>query len=178
MLHLLSLKYTDWQVSSEKNELQEENSTLIAHISELANELYARMGSSLSVSSFGMSYPTANTTNPDLATHPMAHQMWSNTPNLSPVAMAHQMNTLSPQQSQHHSANAVEVYSPRPQELQLFPRAAPSLEPECSRARSAPDTSSTLTDSLPGQLRLSLTQSSQEESSSCVLVSRKERRNG
>nr|CAB3490227.1 unnamed protein product [Digitaria exilis] len=163
-------------VSSDKNELQEENSTLKAHISELVNELYARMGNSnLSVSCLGMSYQTANATS---STHPIPHQMWSNTPNLSSVSMAHQMNTLSPQQSQHHSANDVEVYSLRPQELQLFPGPLPSPEGECSRVRSAPDTSSSLTDSLPGQLRLSLTQSSQEESSSCVLVSRKERRNG
>ncbi|RLM69204.1 hypothetical protein C2845_PM17G12970 [Panicum miliaceum] len=165
-------------VSSEKTELQEENATLKSQISELANELCARMGnSSLSLSSLGMSHRVANTRSPDLATHPMSHQMWSNIPNISSVAMAHQMNTVSPL-SQLHSANDVEVYASRPQELQLFPGALSSPERECSCLRHAGTTSSSLTDSLPGQLCLSLTQSSQEESSSDVLNSRKERRNG
>ncbi|RCV38913.1 hypothetical protein SETIT_8G180600v2 [Setaria italica] len=163
-------------VSSEKNELQEENTTLKSQISELANDLCARMGSSsLSLSSPGMSHPVANATSPDLATHPMPHHMWGNIPNLSSVAMAHQTTTVSPVHSQHHSANDVEVYAPPPQELQLFPGTSSSPEHECSGIRSAATNSSSLTDSLPGQLCLSLTQSSQEESSSGVLGRRKER---
>ena len=165
-LHMLNLKYTDWQVSLEKSELQEENATLKSQISELANKLCVRMGNS----SLGMLHRVANTRSPDLATHPLPHQMWSNIPNISSVAMAHQMNTASPLHSQHHSANNAEVYALRPQELQLFPGASSSPERECSHPRSAGATSSSLTDSLPSQLCLSLTQSSQEERTSDVLV--------
>ncbi|KAG2558609.1 hypothetical protein PVAP13_8NG278100 [Panicum virgatum] len=153
-------------VSLEKSELQEENATLKSQISELANKLCARMGNS----SLGMLHRVANTRSPDLATHPLPHQMWSNIPNISSVAMAHQMNTASPLHSQHHSANNAEVYALRPQELQLFPGASSSPERECSHPRSAGATSSSLTDSLPSQLCLSLTQSSQEERTSDVLV--------
>jgi hypothetical protein len=179
VLHLWSLKYTDWQVGSEKNELQEENATLKSQISELANELCARIGSSsLSLSSLGMPHPVVNTTTPDLATHPMPHQMWGNIPNLSSVSMTHQTNTVSPVQSQQNSAGDLEAYALRPQELQLFPGPSSSLEHECSGIRSAATNSSTLIDSLPGQLCLSLTQSTQDESSSCVSGRRKERCNG
>uniref|UniRef100_A0A453HXV1 BHLH domain-containing protein n=1 Tax=Aegilops tauschii subsp. strangulata TaxID=200361 RepID=A0A453HXV1_AEGTS len=52
----------------------------------------------------------------------------------------------------------------RPQELQLFPGTSASTDRECSGHRSNPATSS-LADSLPGQLRLSLPPTSQEESS-------------
>jgi FtsZ-binding cell division protein ZapB len=161
-------------VSSEKNELQEENATLKSQISDLAKELCARMGNS----SIGMSHPVANARSPDLATHLMPHQMWSNIPNISSVAMAHQTNTVSPLHTQFHSTNDVQVYASQPQELQLFPGALSSPERECSYLRRAGITSSSLTDSLSGQLCLSLTQSSQEEGSSDVLNSRKERRNG
>ncbi|CAL4986917.1 unnamed protein product [Urochloa decumbens] len=165
-------------VSSERNELQEENATLKSQISELANELFARMGNGrLSLSSPGMSHTVPNTAIPDLVTHThsVPCQMWSNIPNLNSAGMAHQRNAVSPL---HHSANDVEVYAPQPQELQLFPGASSSPERECSRLGSALTTSSSLTDSLPGQLCLSLTQSSQEESSSGVFGSRTERRNG
>ncbi|CAL4980112.1 unnamed protein product [Urochloa decumbens] len=159
-------------VSSEKNELQEENATLKSQISELATELFARMGSSsLSLSSSRMSHTALNTAAPDMVTHThsMPHQTWTNIPSLNSAAMAQQRNAVSPLHSQHHSANDVEVYEPQPQELQLFPGACSSPEHECSRLRSAPTTTSSLT---PGQLCLSLTQSSQEESSSGVLGSR------
>ncbi|CAO2144659.1 unnamed protein product, partial [Urochloa humidicola] len=162
-------------VSSEKNELQEENATLKSQISELANELFARMGnSSLSLSSPGMSHTVPTTSSPDVVTHThsMPHQTWSNIPNLNTVAMAHQRNAVAPLHSQHHSGNDVEVYAPQPQELQLFPGVTSSPERECSHLGSALTTSSSLTDSLPGQLCLSLTQSSQEESSSGALGSR------
>ncbi|CAN6363316.1 unnamed protein product [Urochloa humidicola] len=167
-------------VSSEKNELQEENATLKSQISELANELFARMAnSSLSLSSPGMSHTVPNTANADVVTHThsMPHQMWSNIPNLNSVAMAHQRNAVAPLHSQHHSSNNVEVYAPQPQELQLFPGVSSPPERECSSLRSAPTTSSSLTDSLLLQLCLSLTQSSQEESSSGALGSRTERQN-
>ncbi|CAO2151265.1 unnamed protein product [Urochloa humidicola] len=162
-------------VSSEKNELQEENVTLKSQISELANELFARMGNrSLSLSSTGMSHTVPNTASPDVVTHThsMPHQTWSNIPNLNSVAMAHQGNAVAPLHSQHHSGNDVQVYASQPQELQLFPGVTSSPERECSRLGSALTTSSSLTDSLPGQLCLSLTQSSQEESSSGALGSR------
>ncbi|XP_062182551.1 transcription factor BHLH062-like [Phragmites australis] len=164
-------------VSSEKNELHDENSTLKARITELQNELRARMGNnSLNLSSLGMLHPMANTTSTDLTTQPMPHQTWSNVPNLQAVAMAHP--TLPLQNQQHRSADAGEAYTPRPQELQLFPGTSLSPERESSRLRSAPASSSSLTDSLPGQLRLSLPQSSQEGSSSGVSRGRKERKNG
>uniref|UniRef100_A0A0A9CGL0 BHLH domain-containing protein n=1 Tax=Arundo donax TaxID=35708 RepID=A0A0A9CGL0_ARUDO len=166
-------------VSSEKNELHDENSTLKARISELQNELRARMGNnSINLSNLGMLHPMANTTSLDLATQPMLHQTWSNVPNLRSAATAHP-NTLSPfQNQQHRSADAGQVYASRPQELQLFPGTSSSPEREYSRLRSAPTSSSTLTDSLPGQLRLSLPQSSHEGSSSSVSRGRKERKNG
>ncbi|KAJ1276231.1 hypothetical protein BS78_05G198900 [Paspalum vaginatum] len=161
-------------VSSEKNELQDENTTLKIRISELQNDLCAMMGNS----SLGISNPMANAATPDLATHPMPHQMWNDTPNLSSAAMTHPTNTALPFQSQHHSADAGQGYAPRPQELQLFPGASSSPDCECSGLRCDQATSSSLTDSLPGQLCLSLSQSSQEGSSSGVSRSRKERRNG
>ncbi|XP_062197625.1 transcription factor BHLH062-like [Phragmites australis] len=176
-----ALLYEHQYVSSEKNELQDENTTLEARISELQNELRARMGNNtVNLSSVVMSHPMANaTTSPDLATQSMSHQIWSSVPNLSTVAMTHSTRTLSPlHNQQHHSADAAQIYAPRPQELQLFPGTSSSPERECSRLRRAPATSSSLTDSLPGHLRLSLPQSSQEESSSGVSRRRKERKNG
>lgn len=135
--------------------------------------------SSLNQNSLGMSLPVVNTVGPDLATHPMPQQtMWSNIPNLSSVAMTHPANTAPLLHSQDHSADAGEGYAPQPRELQLFPGASPSPERGCSRLGSDQATSSGLTDSLPGQLCLSLPQSSQEGSSSDVSRSRKERRNG
>ncbi|XP_066337359.1 transcription factor BHLH062-like isoform X1 [Miscanthus floridulus] len=166
-------------VSSEKNELQEENNSLKSQISELQNELCARMrNSSLNQNSLGMSLPVANTVGDDLATHPMPQQMWSNISNLSSVAMAHPTNTATLLHSQDHSADAGQGYAPQPRELQLFPGASSSPERGCSWLGSDQATSSRLTDSLPGQLCLSLPQSSQEGSSSGVPHSRKERRNG
>ncbi|KAL5205071.1 hypothetical protein ABZP36_009942 [Zizania latifolia] len=154
-------------VSSDKNELQEENITLRAQILELHNELCARMGNnSLNLSNLAVSHPVANNSS-NSATQPMPHQIWGNRPNLSNLAMAHPTTALSPLQNQHHqSAGVTQVYAPRPQELQLFPGTSVSLEREQSRVGSNPATSSGLTDSLSGQLRLSLPQSSQEESSS------------
>ncbi|KAG8090565.1 hypothetical protein GUJ93_ZPchr0011g28372 [Zizania palustris] len=154
-------------VSSEKNELQEENITLRAQILELHNELCARMGNnSLNLSNLAVSHPVANNSS-NSATQPMPHQIWGNCPSLSNLAMAHPTDTLSPLQNQRHqSAGVSQVYAPRPQELQLFPGTSVSSEREQSRVGSNPATSSGLTDSLSGQLRLSLPQSSQEESSS------------
>ncbi|XP_052136106.1 transcription factor BHLH062-like isoform X1 [Oryza glaberrima] len=153
-------------VGSEKNELQEENIMLRAQILELHNEICARMGNNhLNQSNLAMSQPVANNGS-NSATQPVPHHIWGNGPNL---AMVHPTNTLSPLHNQHHqSAGASQVYASRPQELQLFPGTSVSTERERSRAGSGstPATSSGLTDSLPGQLRLSLPQSSQEESSS------------
>uniref|UniRef100_A0A0A9G1D6 Uncharacterized protein n=1 Tax=Arundo donax TaxID=35708 RepID=A0A0A9G1D6_ARUDO len=133
---------------------------------------------SLNRSSLGMLHPMVHSASPDLATQPAPHQTWSNVPNLRSAAMAHP-NTLSPSQShQHRSAGTDQVYSPRPQELQLFPGTSSSPERECSPLRSTPTSSSSLTDSLPGQLRLSLPQSPQEGSASSVSRGRKERKNG
>ncbi|KAG8090192.1 hypothetical protein GUJ93_ZPchr0011g27876 [Zizania palustris] len=163
-------------VSSEKNELQEENVTLRAQIIELHNELCARMGnSSINQSNLEMSHPvTSHRSNS--ATQPMPHEIWGNRANLSNLAMAHPTNTSSPLPNQHHqSAGVSQVYAPRPQELQLFPGTSVSSEQEQSRVGSNPATSSGLIDSLSGQLRLSLPQSSQEESGS---GSRKGRRKG
>ncbi|KAL5205085.1 hypothetical protein ABZP36_009956 [Zizania latifolia] len=163
-------------VSSEKNELQEENVTLRAQIIELHNELCARMGnSSINLSNLEMSHPVANNSS-NSATQPMTHQIWGNRVDLSNLAMAHPSNTLSPLPNQHHqSAGVSQVYAPRPQELQLFPGTSVSSEQEQSLVGSNPATSSGLTDSLSGQLRLSLPQSSQEESGS---GSRKGRKKG
>jgi hypothetical protein len=134
--------------------------------SELQNELRTRMGNnSISLTSIGVSYPMANATNTGLSTQPTQHQLWSSIPNLSTVAMAHSTNTVSPLHSQqHHSAAAGEVHASRPQELQLFPGTSSPPERECSNLRST----SGLTDSLAGQLQLSLPQSSQEGNSSSV----------
>jgi hypothetical protein len=134
--------------------------------------------SSLNQNSLGMPLPVANTVGPDLATHPMPQQMWSNIPNLSCVAMTHPSNTATLLHSQDHSADAGQGYAPQPRELQLFPGASSSPERGCSRLGSDQATSLSLTDSFPGQLCLSLPQSSQEGSSSSVSRSRKERRNG
>ncbi|KQJ87912.1 transcription factor BHLH062 [Brachypodium distachyon] len=165
-------------VGSEKNELQDENTTLKAQIMQLQDELRARMGNnSLNLSSLGMSHPVAsNSTN--LATHPRPRHTWSNASNLSTLPMAHPMNTPSLLQNQHpHSVGSGEVAS-RPQELQLFPGTSASLDRERSRHRSNPATSSSLADSMPGQLRLSLPRASQGESSSSgVSGNRKERKN-
>jgi hypothetical protein len=153
-------------VGSENNELQEENIMLRAQILELHNEICARMGNNhLNQSNLAMSQPVANNGS-NSATQPVPHHIWGNGPNL---AMVHPTNTLSPLHNQHHqSAGASQVYASRPQELQLFPGTSVSTERERSRAGSGstPATSSGLTDSLPGQLRLSLPQSSQEENSS------------
>ncbi|KAL6653963.1 hypothetical protein ACP70R_007428 [Stipagrostis hirtigluma subsp. patula] len=167
-------------VSSEKNELQEENITLKARIVELQNELHARIrNNSVSLSSLGVSHPMANATSPDLATQNVAHQIWSNGPNLSALAMTRPTNPVSLSHNlQHHAADSSQGYVPPPQELQLFPGASSSQERECSRLGSAPASSSSLTDSLPGQLRLSLPQSSQEGSSSSVSHSRKNQKSG
>ncbi|XP_066340164.1 transcription factor BHLH062-like isoform X3 [Miscanthus floridulus] len=166
-------------VSSEKNELQEENNSLKSQISELQNELCARLrNSSLNQNSLGVPLPVANTVGPDLATHRMPQQMWSNIPNLSSVAMAHPTNTATLLHSQGHSADAGQGYAPQPRELQLFPGASSPPEHGCSVLGNNLATSSSLTDSLPGQLCLSLPQSSQEGSSSGVSPGRKERRNG
>ncbi|XP_006663030.1 transcription factor BHLH062-like isoform X2 [Oryza brachyantha] len=155
-------------VGSEKNELHEENSMLRAQILELHNELCARMGSnSLNPSNPVMSQPVANNST-NSATQPIPHQIWRNGPNLSNLAMVHPASTLSPLHNQHHHSAGVvgQVYASRPQELQLFPGTSVSMEREQSRLGTTPAASSGLTDSLPGQLRLSLPQSSQEESSS------------
>ncbi|TVU24373.1 hypothetical protein EJB05_26806, partial [Eragrostis curvula] len=166
-------------VSSEKNELLEENTTIKARISELQNELRTRMGNNnINLSSLGMSHPMANATNPGLATQPMQHQIWSSIPNLSSVAMTHSTNTVSPLHSQQHRPAAGQVHASRPQELQLFPGPSSSPEHECSHIRSTPASTSSLTDSLPGQLQLSLPQSSQERSSNCVSRSRREQKHG
>uniref|UniRef100_A0A0D9XTW2 BHLH domain-containing protein n=1 Tax=Leersia perrieri TaxID=77586 RepID=A0A0D9XTW2_9ORYZ len=153
-------------VGSEKNELQEENIMLRAQILELHNELCARMGNNnLNQSNLAMSQPVANNGN-NSATRPVPHHIWSNGPNLSNMAMTHQTNTLSPLHNQHHQSTDVSpVHASRPQELQLFPGTSVSTEREQYRVGSTPATSSGLTDSLSGQLRLSLLQSSQEESS-------------
>ncbi|TVU24464.1 hypothetical protein EJB05_26905, partial [Eragrostis curvula] len=166
-------------VSSEKNELLEENTTIKARISELQNELRTRMGNNnINLSSLGMSHPMANATNPGLATQPMQHQIWSSIPNLSSVAMTHSTNTVSPLHSQQHRPAAGQDHASRPQELQLFPGPSSSPEHECSHIRSTPASTSSLTDSLPGQLQLSLPQSSQERSSNCVSRSRREQKHG
>ncbi|EES10057.1 transcription factor bHLH11 isoform X2 [Sorghum bicolor] len=167
-------------VSSEKNELEEENNSLKSQISELQNELCTRLrNSSLNQNSLGMSLPVANTVGPDLATHPMPQQIWSNIPNLSSVSMAHPTNAATLLHSRDHSADAGQGYAPQPRELQLFPGASSSPERGCSGLGSDQPASSSLTDSLPGQLCLSLPQSSQEGSSSGVVPrSRKEQRNG
>lgn len=156
-------------VSSEKNELQEENNSLKSHISELQNELCAKMANN----SLGMSHPMANAANPDLATHPTPHHIWNNTSSLCSVVVTHPRNTVLPFHSQHHSADARQGYATPPQELQLFPGASSSPERGFSGLRSDQATSSSLTDS--GQLCLSLLQASQEGSSSDVACSRKER---
>lgn len=166
-------------VSSEKNELQEENSSLKSQISELQTELCARMrSSSLSQTSIGMSDP---------ATH---QQMWSSIPHLSSVAMAARpASAASPLHGQEgYSADAGQAgYAPQPQpqprELQLFPGASASSSPErerSSRLGSGQATPPSLTDSLPGQLCLSLLQPSQEASGGGGVVSRsrEERRDG
>ncbi|KAM3312856.1 hypothetical protein ACQJBY_032571 [Aegilops geniculata] len=152
-------------VGSEKTELQDENTTLRAQIIELQNELRARIGnSSLNLSSLAVSHPIGSSCTSNLATHPTPHDTWSNASNLSTMRMVPPTNTPSPlQNQQHHSVASGQVAS-RPQELQLFPGTSASTDRECSRHRSNPATSS-LADSLPGQLRLSLPPTSQEESS-------------
>ncbi|XP_044981215.1 transcription factor BHLH062-like isoform X2 [Hordeum vulgare subsp. vulgare] len=126
-------------VGSEKTELQDENTTLKAQIIELQNELGARIRkNNLNLSSLGVSHPIGSSCTANLATHPTRHDIWSNTSNVAS----------------------------RPQELQLFPGTTASSDRECSGYRSNPATSSSLADSLPGQLRLSLPPTSQEESSS------------
>jgi hypothetical protein len=169
------------QVSSEKNELQEENSSLKSQISELQTELCARMrSSSLSQTSIGMSDP---------ATHQQM-QMWSSIPHLSSVAMAARpASAASPLHGQEgYSADAGQAgYAPQPQprELQLFPGSSASSSPErerSSRLGSGQATPPSLTDSLPGQLCLSLLQPSQEASGGggggVMSRSREERRDG
>ncbi|KAK3120468.1 hypothetical protein QOZ80_9AG0688170 [Eleusine coracana subsp. coracana] len=168
-------------VSSEKNELLEENTTIKARISELQNELRTRMGNnSISLSSTGMSHPMVNATNPGLATQPMQHQLWSSIPDSSTMAMTHPTNTAvsTMHGQQHRHAVVDQVHASRPQELQLFPGTSSPPERECSSLRSTPTSTSSLTDSLPGRLQLSLPQSSQEGSSSSVSRSRRERKNG
>ncbi|AQK49169.1 Transcription factor bHLH47 [Zea mays] len=168
-------------VSSEKNELQEENSSLKSQISELQTELCARMrSSSLSQTSIGMSDP---------ATHQQM-QMWSSIPHLSSVAMAARpASAASPLHGQEgYSADAGQAgYAPQPQprELQLFPGSSASSSPErerSSRLGSGQATPPSLTDSLPGQLCLSLLQPSQEASGGggggVMSRSREERRDG
>lgn len=125
-----------------------------------------------------MSHPMANATNPGVATQPIQHQLWSSIPNLSTVPMTHSTTTASPLHNQQHRPAVVDqVHASRPQELQLFPGTSPP-EREGSSLRSAPTSTSSLTDSLPGQLQLSLPQSSQEGSSSGVSLSRREWKNG
>ncbi|GJN04821.1 hypothetical protein PR202_ga22396 [Eleusine coracana subsp. coracana] len=180
MQSLPSLKLVR-DVSSEKNELLEENTTIKARISELQNELRTRMGNnSISLSSTGMSHPMVNATNPGLATQPMQHQLWSSIPDSSTMAMTHPTNTaVSTMHGQQHRHTVVDqVHASRPQELQLFPGTSSPPERECSSLRSTPTSTSSLTDSLPGRLQLSLPQSSQEGSSSSVSRSRRERKNG
>ncbi|XP_044981213.1 transcription factor BHLH062-like isoform X1 [Hordeum vulgare subsp. vulgare] len=154
-------------VGSEKTELQDENTTLKAQIIELQNELGARIRkNNLNLSSLGVSHPIGSSCTANLATHPTRHDIWSNTSNVSTMRMVPPTNTLPPvQNQQHHSVVSGQVAS-RPQELQLFPGTTASSDRECSGYRSNPATSSSLADSLPGQLRLSLPPTSQEESSS------------
>jgi hypothetical protein len=123
--------------------------------------------------SIGMSYPMANATNTGLTTQPTQHQLWSSIPNLSTVAMAHSTNTVSPLHSQqHHPAVAGEVHASRPQELQLFPGTSPPPERECSNLRST----SNLTDSLPGQLQLSLPVITRKQQQCTTQLKRMEKR--
>lgn len=167
-------------VGSEKTELQDENTTLRAQIIELQNELRARIGNnSLNLSGLGVSHPIRSSCTTNLATRPTRHDIWSNASNVSTMGMVPPTNTPSPvQNQQHHSVASGQVAS-RPQELQLFPGTSASSDRERSRHRSNPATSSSLADSLPGQLRLSLPPTSQEESSSSgASGNRKERKTG
>lgn len=120
-----------------------------------------------------MPHPTVNAINPGIATQPMQHQLWSSIPNLSSVSMTHSTSTVSPLHNQQHRPAIVgQVHASRPQELQLFPGTSSPPERDGSSLRSAPTSTSGLTDSLPGQLQLSLPQSSQESRS------RRERKSG
>jgi hypothetical protein len=133
------------------------NNSISLSSTEMSHSMANATNPGISLSSTEMSHPMANATNPGLTTQTMQHQLWSSIHNLSTVAMTHSTNTVPPLHSQQHRpAVTDQVHASRPQELQLFPGTSSPPERECSTLRSAPTLTSRLTDSLPGQLQLSL----------------------